>query len=198
MQPKTADSQELLFTSRLDQILNNQHPLYKLADVIDWSEFEKAFGPMYSPDQGAPAKPIRLMVGLHYLKHAFDLSDEEVVAHWIENPYWQYFCGEQYFQHELPIDASLMTKWRNRVKSQGLQKLLEVTIKTSLKTGALKARQIQMDRVVVDTTVQEKAITFPTDAKLYHRMRGKLVRKAQELGIVLRQSYNTQGQTGLY
>jgi IS5 family transposase len=151
---------------------------------------------MYSPDQGAPAKPIGLMVGLHYLKHAFDLSDEEVVAYWIENPYWQYFCGEQYFQHELPIDAGLMTKWRNRVKSQGLEKLLEVTIKASLKTGALKARQ--MDRVVVDTIVQEKAITSPTDAKLYHRMRGKLARKAQELGIVLRQSYTRKGKQALY
>jgi IS5 family transposase len=192
MQPKPSNPQAMLFTSRLEQILNHQHPLYKLANAIDWSEFEKAFGSMYSPDQGAPAKPIRLMVGLHYLKHAFDKSDEEVVFAWVENPYWQYFCGEPYFQHELPIDPSLMTKWRNRVKSEGLEKLLEVTIKTGLKIGALK--KYQMRKVAADTTVQEKAISFPTDAKLYNRMRQRLVTKAKECGVELRQSYVRKGK----
>jgi IS5 family transposase len=176
MQPKPTDNQSLLFTSRLEQILNQEHPLFKLANSIEWSEFEEAFGKLYDPGQGRPAKPIRLMVGLHYLKHAYDLSDEDVVARWVENPYWQYFCGSTHFEHEPPIEPSLMTKWRKKIKAEGMQKLLEVTIKTGLKTGALKA--IQLKRLAVDTTVQEKAITFPTDAKLYYRMREKLLRKS--------------------
>jgi len=163
--------------------------------TIDWSEFEQAFGKLYDPGQGRPAKPIRLMVGLHYLKHAYDLSDEDVVARWVENPYWQYFCGSTHFEHEFPIDASLMTKWRKKVKTEGMEKLLEVTIKTGLKTGTLKRTELK--KLSVDTTVQEKAITFPTDAKLYQRMREKLVSKAKDCGIELRQSYVRKGKQAL-
>ena len=134
MRSKPADNQNLLFSARLEQILNHNHPLFKLANAIDWSEFEQAFGKLYDPGQGRPAKPIRLMVGLHYLKHAYDLSDEDVVARWVENPYWQYFCGFSHFEHELPIDSSLMTKWRQKVKAEGMEKLLEVTIKTGQNT----------------------------------------------------------------
>ena len=195
MRPKPADNQNLLFSARLEQILNYKHPMFKLANAIDWSEFEEAFGKLYDPGQGRPAKPIRLMVGLHYLKHAFDLSDEDVVARWIENPYWQYFCGCTHFQHELPIDPSLMTKWRKKIKAKGLEKLLEVTIKTGLKTGAVKRKEFK--KVSVDTTVQEKAITFPTDAKLYQRMRERLVKQAKDCGIELRQSYVRKGKQAL-
>lgn len=195
MRPKPADNQNLLFTARLEQILNHNHSLFKLANAIDWSEFEQAFGKLYDPGQGRPAKPIRLMVGLHYLKHAYDLSDEDVVARWVENPYWQYFCGCSHFEHELPIDSSLMTRWRQKVKAEGMEKLLEVTIKTGLKTGALKTAELK--KLSVDTTVQEKAISFPTDAKLYQRMREKLVSKANECGIMLRQSYVRKGKQAL-
>jgi IS5 family transposase len=195
MRPKPADNQNLLFSARLEQILNHNHPLFKLANAIEWFEFEEAFGKLYDPGQGRPAKPIRLMVGLHYLKHAYDLSDEDVVARWVENPYWQYFCGFSHFEHALPIDSSLMTKWRQKVKAEGMEKLLEVTIKTGLKTGALKTAELK--KLSVDTTVQEKAISFPTDAKLYQRMREKLVSKANECGIALRQSYVHKGKQAL-
>lgn len=195
MRPKPTDNQNLLFSARLEQILSHNHPLFKLANTIDWSEFEEAFGKLYDPGQGRPAKPIRLMVGLHYLKHAYDLSDEDVVARWVENPYWQYFCGCTHFQHEFPIDASLMTKWRKKIKAEGMEKLLEVTIKTGLKTGTVKRTELK--RLSVDTTVQEKAITFPTDAKLYQRMREKLVSKAKDCGIELRQSYVRKGKQAL-
>jgi len=195
MQPKPADNQNLLFSARLEQILDHNHPLFQLSNAIDWSEFEQAFGKLYDPGQGRPAKPIRLMVGLHYLKHAYDLSDEDVVARWVENPYWQYFCGSTHFEHEFPIDASLMTKWRKKVKTEGMEKLLEVTIKTGLKTGTLKRTELK--KLSVDTTVQEKAITFPTDAKLYQRMREKLVSKAKDCGIELRQSYVRKGKQAL-
>ena len=121
MRPKPADNQNLPFSARLEQILNHNHPLFKLANAIEWFEFEEAFGKLYDPGQGRPAKPIRLMVGLHYLKHACDLSDEDVVARWVENPYWQYFCGFSHFEHELPIDSSLMPKWRQKVKAEGME-----------------------------------------------------------------------------
>ena len=195
MHPKPVDSQDRLFESRLDRICNPDHAMIKLANQIDWSEFENAFGPLYSPDRGCPGKPIRLIVGLHYLKHAFDLSDEAVVEQWVENPYWQYFCGQTHFQHQLTIHPTLMTKWRNKVKAEGLEKLLEVTITTGLKTGVIKKHQL--NKVSVDTTVQPKAITYPTDAKLYYRMRERLVRQAQKQGIELRQNYRRKAKTAL-
>jgi len=195
MQAKPRDTQGDLYSVRLDFLCNETHPLVRLSKVIDWSGFDQAFGKLYSEGQGRPAKPTRLMVGLHYLKHAFDLSDEEVVSQWVENPYWQLFCGEEYFQYELPINPSLMTKWRNRLKSEGLETLLAETIQTGLKTKVLKRTSLQ--RLNVDTTVQEKAITFPTDAKLYHRLRLKLVREAKACGILLRQSYTRKSKQSL-
>jgi IS5 family transposase len=100
--------QEDLFRSRLDQILDRQHPLYQLAHQIDWLVFDKRFGSLYA-EKGRPGKATRLLVGLHYLKHAFDESDESVVARFLENPYWQYFCGFEYFIHRLPLDPSSVT-----------------------------------------------------------------------------------------
>lgn len=195
MQAKQRDNQGRLFGILLERLCNPSHPLYRLADAIDWSEFDKAFGSLYSEGMGRPAKPTRLMVGLHYLKHTFDLSDEEVVAQWVENPYWQYFCGHAHFEHGFPIDPSLMTKWRHRVESSGLEKLLEETIRTGLKTNVLKKKSFR--KLNVDTTVQEKAVSFPTDAKLYHRMREKLVALARESGIELRQSYVSKSKQSL-
>jgi len=104
MTPKKQYQEPQLFQLRLDQILNMKHPLCVLADQIDWKFFEEEFGAYYSESRGTPGKPIRLMVGLHYLKHTFNESDEGVVEHFIENPYWQYFCGYEYFQHKFPID----------------------------------------------------------------------------------------------
>jgi IS5 family transposase len=160
--------------------------------VIEWDQFDKAFGKLYDPGFGRPAKSTRLMVGIHYLKYTYNLSDESVVERWVENPYWQYFCGEQYFQHQLPIEPTTMTKWRNRIKDEGMENLLEQTVKAGLKTGILK--QHQLKRLTADTTVQEKAIAFPTDAKLYQKMRIKLVKKAKEHSVELRQSYERVGK----
>ncbi len=195
MQAKARDRQGELYSVQLDFLCNETHPLFRLSQVIEWPEFDQAFGQLYSEGQGRPAKPTRLMVGLHYLKHAFDLSDEEVVAQWVENPYWQYFCGEEYFCHEFSIDPSLMTKWRNRLKSAGLEKLLESTIVAGLKTKVLK--RTSLSRLNVDTTVQEKAVSFPTDAKLYHRMRIKLVSEAKACGVELRQSYTRKSKQSI-
>jgi len=103
-----------LFRERLEAIIDPHHALVRLAGLVPWSRFDEAFGRFYRPI-GRPAKPTRLMVGLHYLKHVHDLSDEEVVARWVENPYWQFFCGFDFFQHEAPLDASTMTRWRKRI-----------------------------------------------------------------------------------
>jgi IS5 family transposase len=124
------------------------------------------------------------------------LSDEEVVSQWLENPYWQYFCGNEYFEHGFPIDASLMTRWRQRVSEAGMEKLLEETIKAGLEIGALK--KTSMKKLNVDTTVQEKAISFPTDANLYHRMREKLVDMSKKYGIKLRQGYKFKSKYSLF
>jgi transposase, IS5 family len=142
-----------LFRERLETIIDPRHPLVRLAGLVPWSRFDDAFGRFYRPI-GRPAKPTRLMVGLHYLKHVHDLSDEEVVARWVENPYWQFFCGFDFFQHEAPIDASTMTRWRKRIGPAGLEEMLKASVGVALDTGV--AKPSSLERVSVDTTVQPK------------------------------------------
>jgi IS5 family transposase len=191
--PKQRDQGDL-FRSRLDQMVDRQHPLYRLANQIDWTVFDKKFGSLYA-EKGRPAKSTRLLVGLHYLKHAFDESDESVVARLLENPYWQYFCGFEYFIHRLPIDPSSMTRWRKRIGPKEMELLLSETLETAKRQGHLTERH--MERVNVDTTVQEKAIAYPTDARLYHKARVLLVKAAKDRGIALRQSYIRLGKRAL-
>src|SRR4030042_2690444 len=155
MQRKNQKNPLLLFQARLDQIITLDHPLCKLAREINWSVFETEFGPFYSEGQGRPAKPIRLLVGLHYLKHAFSESDESVVERLLANPYWQYFCGFEYFQHELPLDPTTMVKWRRRVGDKKLWVLLKETVETAKRGGRLKRGELE--RVKVDTQGEEKA-----------------------------------------
>jgi IS5 family transposase len=180
-------SQLHLFQAHFDQLLNPNHPLVVLAKNIDWNRFQLALEECYSPDLGAPAKSVRVIVGLLYLKHAFNLSDDGVLERWVENPYWQYFCGFETMQHEPPIHSTSLTKWRNRVGAERLSLLLQETIEL-----AVKGKQItknELAQVTIDTTVQEKNITYPTDSKLYHRAIVKLARAAANRGIKLRQSY---------
>lgn len=195
MLPKKQLENPDLFRSSLDQILNPKHPLYRLAHQIDWSYFEKKLGPTYVDGVGCPGKPIRLMVGLLYLKYTFSESDETLVTKFIENPYWQYFCGFEYFQHRFPIDPSSMTRFRQRLGAAGAEELFVEALNTARRTGHL--RRIHLNKVNIDTTVQEKAIAFPTDARLYHKMRQTLVRAAQARGIELRQSYKRLSKKAL-
>jgi transposase, IS5 family len=194
MKPKSSFSdQGDLFRSRLDQILNRRHQLYRLADTIDWSFFDREFGTLYTENFGRPGLPIRLLVGLHYLKHAFDVSDEAVVDRLLENPYWQYFCGFEYFQHEFPLDPTSLVKWRKRIGPNGMEKLLQATIETAKSKEYVTEKHIA--RVNVDTTVQEKAIAFPTDSRLYHKARRILVKLAKRQSIDLRQTYERLGKS---
>ena len=195
MRPKKPSSELELFQAHLDQILDHDNPLFKLAGQIDWSVFEDEFGPLYHPGKGRPGLPIRLLVGLHYLKHAFDESDESVAARFLENPYWQHFCGFEYFQHRFPLHPTLLVKWRKRVGKGGMEKLLAETIETAKREKLIK--RTHLDKVNVDTTVQEKAIAFPTDARLYQKMRVRLVGEAHKRGIKLRQSFPRLGKRAL-
>lgn len=175
--------------------LDLRHPLVRLAGLIAWEAFEDEFGPLYHESTGRPGKPIRLMVGLTYLKHTYDLSDEEVCARWAENPYWQFLCGFAYFQHRLPIDPSSLTRWRGRVGPQGMETLLEATVDAAVVAGAVRERSLK--RISVDTTVQPKAIAHPLDSRLYNRGREILVRLAGRHGMPLRQSYRRLAKRAL-
>ena len=175
-----------LFRERLDAIIDMRHGLVRVAGLMPWSAFDESFGKFFKPI-GRPAKPTRLMVGLHYLKHVYDLSDEEVVERWVENPYHQYFCGFEFFQHEMPIDPSSMTRWRKRVGPEALEEVLKATVAVALETGTVKPTSLE--RVTVDTTVQPKAIAHPTDSRLYLKALLTLVGQAKKAGIKLRQSH---------
>jgi IS5 family transposase len=196
MKPKKLERSKAddLFRMRLDNIIDLRHPLVRLAHETDWAFFEAAIEPLYA-EHGRPGVPVRFMVGLHILKHTFDLSDEEVCDRWVENPYYQYFTGEEYFRHDLPHDRSTMTRWRGRVSEAELARLLQESLRIAHKTGALRTQDLRA--AIVDTTVQPKAITVPTDAKLLYRATLRLSRLARRLGVKLRQSYVRVGKLAL-
>ena len=184
-----------LFRHRLENLIDTRHELVRLSELIDWEGFDTQWGEAFCED-GRPAIATRLIAGLHYLKHTYGLADEQVVMRWAENPYWQYFCGETYFQHELPLNPSSLTRWRQRLGDKGMELLLSATIDAAIKSKAVKSRDLK--RVTVDTTVQEKAIAFPTDSRLYNRARERLVGLAKAHRIPLRQSYVRVGPRLLF
>ena len=184
-----------LFRSRLDQIIDMNHALVKLARAIDWRFLEDSFGEAYSDGPGMPPLATRLMAGFAILKHTFNLSDEELCARWVENPYFQYLCGEEFFCHALPFDRSSLTRWRQRMGEEKIIALLQESLNVAVKTGAMKPSDTR--RIIVDTTVEPKNVMFPTDAKLINRAREKLVKLAQKLGVDLRQSYVRVGKLAL-
>ncbi|TIN32701.1 MAG: IS5 family transposase [Mesorhizobium sp.] len=197
MRPKERreSGQTDLLRSRLDHILNMDHALVKLAKTIDWRFLEERLGEVYDDDPGRPPLPTRLMAGLAILKSMHNLSDESLCERWLENPYYQLFCGEEFFQHRLPFDRTSLTRWRLRMGEERLMALLQESLAAATRLGAAKPSDFRA--VIVDTTVQEKAITFPTDAKLMHRARERLVKLAKRHGIALRQSYARVGKIAL-
>lgn len=181
-----------LFRIELERLLDLQHPMVRLARHIDWTAFEKAFADMWHDSNGRPSIDTRLMVSLHYLKYTFDLSDEAVLEGWVQNPYWQFLSGMRYFEHEPPIDPSSMSRWRSRAGKAGVEQLLQQTIRAGLKMKVIQPNQL--NRINVDTTVQEKHVRFPTDSRLYDRARERLVKAATQAGLTLRQSYTRSGK----
>ena len=175
------DSQQCLFFS-LEDSLDQQHPLYILAQRVDWAMFDKEFSPLYCHDNGAPAKPIRLMVGLLILKHVRDLSDENLVEQWSENLYYQYFCGMHDFVPKVPCASSELVHFRKRIGERGCELILKESIRINGKDG-------DQSDLSADTTVQEKNITYPTDNKLHRKIIQKCKDIAKKEGLELRQTY---------
>lgn len=174
-----------LFRARLEQIINMKHELVQLGGKIDWDWIDDEIAPLYS-DRGRPAIETRFVIGLLLLKHIYGLSDEGVCERWVHDPYFQYFTGEEFFQHEFPHERSDLSHWRKRLGDK-LEILLAESLRVAHHSGALRTKDLK--RVTVDTTVQPKAITFPTDAKLMHAAIKGLNRLARKHGVQLRQSY---------
>lgn len=188
------DRQKDLFRPSLEEIIDPGHPMVRLAGEIDWSFLEGRFSSVCLAGSGQPPLPTRLVAGLLILKHLHSLSDEALCARWLENPYFQHFCGEESFQHRLPFDRSSLTRWRQRLGEEHLAALIQESLSVAHRTGALETRDLE--RVAVDTTVQPKAIAFPTDIRLMHKAIVLLGRAARKHGVVLRQSPGSEPISG--
>ena len=206
------------FRSRLDQMIDLRHPLVVLASRMPWSQLETVLSPAFTRQSregtviegedlfgptvqmassgtssaGRPRLPIRLMAALLYLKHAFNLSDEELVARWSENVVWQYFSGLDYYTPKLPCDATQIGRFRTAIGEAGVEELLKATIDTAVQTKAV--RPSEFERVIVDSTVQEKAVAHPVDSRLLEIARAKVVQAAKQVGITLKQTFVKEGQ----
>lgn len=181
---RSTQTVQSLFSS-LDDLLNRQHPLYKLSHKIDWKRFEEAFSPLYCQDNGRPGKPIRLMYGLLILKHLRNISDESVVEQWSENAYFQYFCGIREFTPSFPCNASEPVHFRKRIGEKGI----ELIPAESIRVNDDKNDKDHHDTAFIDSTIQEKNVTFPTDAKLHKKIVGKVLKIARNINLPIRQSY---------
>lgn len=179
--------QEDLLRPRLVDLIDMRHELVKLAILIDWEFFDQEWAGFFPSTTGRPATSPRLVAGLMYLQHLHGLSDEAVVDRWVENPYFQHFTGEIFFQHRAPIHPSSLSRWRDRIGDEGAEWLLTKTIEAGRTSGVVKDESLS--QVCIDTTVMEKNIAYPTDARLYEKARAKIVALAQETGITLRQTY---------
>jgi len=175
------DLQQNLFKTRLTELINMEHPLVKLAHEISWEKMEQEFAKLFS-EQGRPSVAIRKIAGMLLLKEMFKESDESVVERWIENAYWQYFTGEDFFQTDQPFDPSNFVHFRKRIGENGLEFLLGQSV-------CLHPKAKTEDEVQIDTTVQEKNITFPTDSKLAKKVIDNCVKIAEKEGVTQRQSY---------
>jgi IS5 family transposase len=206
------------FRSRLDQMIELRHPLAVLASRMPWSQIEAALSPAFARKSingkvieqddlfgrtleiagggtsaaGRPRLPVRLMSALLYLKHAFNLSDEELVERWAENVVWQYFSGQTYYEPRRPCDATQVGRFRKAIGEAGVEELLKATIDTAVTTKAV--RPAEFERVIVDSTVQEKAIAHPVDSRLLEIARAKVVQAAKFAGIMLKQTFVKEGK----
>ncbi len=189
MKPKQSPSKDLsisMIEVELTSMISMKHELVTLAHTINWDKLEKNFGEYFS-EKGRQAISTRLMIALHYLKYLNNLSDREVVAKWVENPYWQYFSGMKFFQHDFPINYSSMSRWRKRISQNGAEEIFKETIMAGLELKVVTLSDIK--EINVDTTAQEKDIRYPTDSRLYQRSITNLVDYAKKNGLQLRQTY---------
>ena len=186
-------SKQLSMFSSLEDMLSHQHPLFQLSNKINWECFENAFSPLYCSTNGRPAHPIRLMCGLLILKHLRNVSDEMVVSQWSENAYYQYFCGGLEFMPKQPCDASELVHFRNRIGEEGM----ELILAESIRVNTDHDNEDHFDTAFIDSTVQEKNITYPTDAKLHKKIIKNVLKIVHDKSLPLRQSY-TRTLKGIY
>ena len=186
-------SKQLSMFSSLEDMLSHQHPLFQLSNKINWESFENAFSPLYCSTNGRPAHPIRLMCGLLILKHLRNVSDEMVVSQWSENAYYQYFCGGLEFMPKQPCDASELVHFRNRIGEEGM----ELILAESIRVNTDHDNEDHFDTAFIDSTVQEKNITYPTDAKLHKKIIKNVLKIVHDKSLPLRQSY-TRTLKGIY
>lgn len=186
-------SKQLSMFSSLEDMLSHQHPLFQLSNKINWECFENAFSPLYCSNNGRPAHPIRLMCGLLILKHLRNVSDEMVVFQWSENAYYQYFCGGLEFMPKQPCDASELVHFRNRIGEEGM----ELILAESIRVNTDHDNEDHFDTAFIDSTVQEKNITYPTDAKLHKKIIKNVLKIVHDKSLPLRQSY-TRTLKGIY
>ena len=186
-------SKQLSLFSSLEDMLSHEHPLFQLSNKINWERFENAFSPLYCRTNGRPAHPIRLMCGLLILKHLRNVSDEMVVSQWSENAYYQYFCGGLEFMPKQPCDASELVHFRNRIGEKGM----ELILAESIRVNTDHDNEDHFDTAFIDSTVQEKNITYPTDAKLHKKIIKNVLKIVHDNCLPLRQSY-TRTLKGIY
>ena len=183
-----------LFKTPLERFINMNDPLVQLAHRIDWDGLETKIASRFS-EEGRPAVPARFMLGMLILKSVENLSDDALFTRWSRDPYYQYFTGERYFQHQVPHERSGLSHWRNRLGADCLDHLLKESLRVALASGAL--REKDMEAVSVDSTVQEKAVRFPTDAQLLYTAIVHLGIQARRSRVKLRQSYVRVGRRAL-
>ena len=186
-------SKQLSMLSSLEDMLSHEHPLFQLSNKINWERFENAFSPLYCSTNGRPAHAIRLMYGLLILKHLRNVSDEMVVFQWSENAYYQYFCGELEFMPKQPCDASELAHFRNHIGEEGM----ELILAESIRINTDHDNEDHFDTAFIDSTVQEKNITYPTDAKLHKKIIKNVLKIVHDNCLPLRQSY-TRTLKGIY
>jgi IS5 family transposase len=205
------------FRARLDQMIDLRHPLAVLAGRMPWTQIEASLAPLFAHRQrlgrkvvgadlfgptaelvgagvsnaGRPRLPIRLMVALLYLKHAYNESDESVVQRWAQDVYYQFFSGQVHFEPRLPCDPTQIGRFRRVLGEAGVEQLLKTTIEAAVAMGAVKPAEFE--RVIVDSTVQEKAVAYPSDSRLLEVTRAKIAQLATRAGIKLKQSYASEG-----
>lgn len=187
--------QAQLWKTMLKDLVDPNHELVLLAQAIDWERFEKALEGAYSPDNGRPSCSIRMLAGLTMLRVRFGLGDQEVLDGWVENPYWQFFCGGTFFEHRPPTTQSTLSRWRDKLGERGAEEMLAETLRCALRTKL--AKPSDFERVNVDTHVQEKYVRHPTDAGLLDRARERLVKAADRLRIPLKRNWRRKGKKTL-
>ncbi|CAM0117585.1 IS5 family transposase [Rhabdochlamydiaceae symbiont of Dictyostelium giganteum] len=197
MKPKSlVQNQDQLFKTRLSQMINPNHELCKLAASIPWQTIEEECAEYFTVGVSRPPVPTRVVVGILILQNTYNFSDESVVSTWVENVYWQFFCGYDFFQQDFPIHPTTLTRWRQRLGPEGLEKILKLSISVAVSTKTIAPAEL--NQAITDTTVMPKAISYPVDAKLLKRSLERIVKEVHKAHIPLKRTYLRVAKKALF